>query len=162
MTIRGAAAALLAVACSRDLELADDPTGSFVVVGVPEPPEGGVPEVERAAFTDPALLACAARPTEPGCVGINDYPCDLAGWVPRLVEECEAGSGCTGRGFLSIELGEQGCAVAVGMTDPEAALLACVVERLRTVQCPCTATEVVEFLGASTERCGPPPVGPKG
>lgn len=159
---RRGAAALLAVACSRDVELADDPGGSFVVLAVPEPPDGGVPEVERSAFTDPALPACGARPVEPACVGINDYPCDLSGWVPALVDECEAISGCTGRGFLSIELGDLGCAVAVGMTDPEPALLACLVERLGAVQCPCTATEVVEFLGASARRCGPPPVGPKG
>jgi hypothetical protein len=146
----------VAPGCSRKADIRDEPDRGTVPPAEVPLPEGGIPELEDAGLDDPAFMACQAREEDEDCRGVNDFPCDFAYWVPVLAQECQVATGCETNGWVEIELGDDGCASALNMDQPNDAFVACVVQELGTHRCPCEAQSVRHFLGLDNDGCVPP------
>ena len=145
--------------CSRHADIVDEPdSGTDLGPNAPQP-DGGIPIVEGSGLDDPSLDACADRPENVACRGANDFPCDFSAWVPVLAEECQTETGCVTDGWVELELGDDGCASAIYMDQPNPDYVACLVETLGAYRCPCAAMSFNYFLGIGNDGCetGPTP-----
>ena len=144
---------MLALACGRRAEIfgEEQPRGRERDSAVdragsnpnPTPPDGGVPVLVEAGLEFEGG-ACATRLVT--CPSTSDFPCQRNAWYGRIVERCRESAGCV-RGWLSIRLEGAGCASELGMTDPNPAFVACVVEQLKLGRCPCPAELTNVHLG---------------
>ncbi len=148
-------------ACSRHADIKDEPDAG-ADLGPAVRPDAGIPLLADAGLDDPTFLTCAERAENGACRGANDFPCDFAAWMPQLAQECQTATSCVTSGWVQIDLGDDGCATAIYMDQPNDAYVACLVEKLSTSRCPCAATTFSDFLGISNDGCdeGPPPCGP--
>jgi hypothetical protein len=145
--------------CSRQADIKDEPdSGTDLGPNAPRP-DGGVPLVEDTGLDDPGLVACNERPENGACRGANDFPCDFAAWVPMLAQECQNETGCVSNGWVELELGDDGCAAAIYMDEPNEAYVSCLVATLGAYRCPCAAMSFGHFLGIGNDGCdsGPSP-----
>ena len=145
--------ALLAFACSRQLELYDEPdAGAAPIGGVPQPPDE-IPEVVDSGVGGEERVACAARPTGK-CQGANDFPCDFGGWVERAVDQCQLATDCQANDWVRVELAADGCVAAIGMVEPQPAFVACLAEEFGSFGCPqCGAMAATSYLGEGNAGC---------
>jgi hypothetical protein len=145
--------ALWAGACSRQLELYDEPDASVAPVGNgPQAPED-IPEVVDSGVTGGERAACAERPTGK-CQGANDFPCDFSGWVERTMRQCEAAADCRANGWVRVSLASDGCVSAIGMVVPEPTFVACLAQEFGSFGCTqCGAMEAVHYLGEGNNGC---------
>jgi hypothetical protein len=140
-------------ACSRHADIKDEPdSGTDLGPNAPRP-DGGVPLVEDSGLDDPSLTPCADRPENGACRGANDFPCNFAGWVPVLAEECQTETGCSSNGWVELELADDGCATAIYMDQPNAAYVTCLVSKLGAYRCPCEGMSFGHFLGIGNDGC---------
>jgi hypothetical protein len=146
----------VAAGCSRKADIRDEPDAGTIPPPEVPLPDGGIPELEDAGLDDPEFPACPAREEDEDCRGVNDFPCDFAYWVPVLAQECQQATGCETNGWVEIELGDDGCASALHMDQPNEAFVSCVVHELGTHRCPCEAQSVRHFLGLDNDGCVPP------
>ncbi len=142
-----------AICCSRHADIRDEPEGGTDLGPTAPQPDGGIPLVENSGLDNPSFLACAERPENGACRGANDFPCDFSAWVPMLVEECQIETGCVTSGWVELELGDDGCAAAIHMEQPNDAYVACLVETLGAYRCPCAAMSFAHFLGIRVDGC---------
>ena len=147
--------------CSRQADIRDEPDSGTDLGPTAPQPDGGIPPVENAGLDNPSFVACAERPENGACRGANDFPCDFSAWVPMLAEQCQTETGCVSSGWVELELGDDGCATAIYMDQPNEDYVACLVETLGAYRCPCAAMSFAHFLGIGNEGCtsGPTPCG---
>lgn len=148
-----ALALLLALACSRRIELYDEPdAGSAPVGGVPQPPDQ-IADIPDSGVSGAERAVCAERPTGQ-CQGANDFPCDFGGWVERAVDRCQLETDCQANDWVRVALGADGCVAAIGMVEPEAAFVACLADEFGSFGCPqCGAMEATSYLGEGNTGC---------
>ena len=139
-------------ACSREQNLVDEPDSGSNVPG-PRACDGGIPEVD-SGVASVELTPCAERPLG-DCEGANDFPCEFDPWFQSVVESCQAQSDCHAAGCVEAHVGENGCVESLHMTEPQSALIECLVETLGAYRCPCGITLARRYLGVST-GCGRP------
>ena len=152
MVVACAVSSMLVLACGRRAEIfgEEEPrarerdSGVDRAAGPASPPDGGVPVLVDAGLEYEAD-ACAARSVT--CPTNSDFPCQRHAWYGKLIERCREGAGCV-HGWLSIRLESPGCASELGMTDPNPAFVACMVEQLNLGRCPCPAELTNVHLGA--------------
>ncbi|HEY6723707.1 MAG TPA: hypothetical protein VI197_06725 [Polyangiaceae bacterium] len=145
---------IFACGCSRDAEIYDEPE---TFVPPPMPTQRETPSVPNLDLED--FPACSARP-EGDCRGVNDFPCAFTDHARDVIEACFLSTDCRADGWVSVELGDDGCLSDIGMESLEAAFAECLREALGPIQCPCGASEYSVFLGVENEACrddsGPP------
>jgi hypothetical protein len=145
----------LLVACSREAEVQQGDPFVLDDAPIPEVPDSGVPSVLDGELASPELTSCAERPIAAHCVGSNDFPCRVSNLVPRVVEACQLEVPCRASGWLTISTDSGGCFSDIGMTRPSPDLVACLVELLGELRCPCDAQTVTQYLGFGTDECRP-------
>jgi hypothetical protein len=138
--------------CSRQTELRGEADAGSTVYTPNLPEAGTLPEVPDAGLDDPALPACAERPTG-DCVGVNDFPCDFSRWVNKTANECLASTDCKADGWVGVQMTEEGCVSSLHMEEPEDAFVACMAESLRGFRCPCREGFSAAFLGLDNDGC---------
>jgi hypothetical protein len=79
---------------------------------------------------------CAARPTD-ACYGDVDFPCNVSDWVTALAKKCQQATDCATNGSVEISLGNSGCVTKIAMTQPNDAMVACLVKQVTAVRCQC-------------------------
>ncbi len=141
-------------ACDRAVDLRDEPR-TF-----PQPSTPGSKDV-KLVDTDLGTSAhaeCAERPLGE-CVGPSDFPCAFDGWIQASAESCQLETDCRTNGTLVVRMDEGGCVSALLMDQPNDEVVACLVEKLGDVRCPCAATEASYYFGIGNVGCGqePPP-----
>jgi hypothetical protein len=148
--------------CSRHADIRDEPdSGTDLGPSAPKP-DAGIPLVEDTGLDEPTLLVCGERPENSACRGVNDFPCEFSTWVTSLAEECQQGTGCMTDGWVELELGDDGCATAIYMDQPNDAYVSCLVEALGAYRCPCTAMSFSHFLGVGNDGCNAGPTACQG
>lgn len=145
-----AAAPELFVACERHADLRDEPDSSFIAP-TPTLDAGDVPDLDAGLRSD-AYAACADRPAG-NCQGPIDFPCDFEGWVILTAETCQNATGCVTDGWLEVKLASDGCASVIGMSEPNDAIVACLLAELGAVRCPCGALEYTYYFGEANSGC---------
>lgn len=151
--LSGLLLAVLAGACSRQLELYDEPDASAAPVGSGPQPPAEIPEVVGSGVGGAEHPACGERPTGK-CQGANDFPCDFSGWVERAVPDCQQAADCRANGWVRVVLASDGCVSAIGMVEPEPAFIACLVQEFGSFGCPqCSAMEATHYLGEGNDGC---------
>ena len=142
--------------CSRRAEIAGGPDGGLVLPPRPVDPLGdaGLVDIEPGTTPPPP---CEERPSDPGCTGVNDFPCDFVGWASDVAAECQALTDCRSNGVLAVDMGNNGCISRIAMSEPNAAFAACLRERFDHGRCSCAAQSTQEFLGIGNEGCQPTP-----
>jgi hypothetical protein len=146
-------AVLGSLACSRRAEIENAPdAGEIPVTEVPQP-DAGVPPVVDASLQNADGLACADRPVQVACVGVNDFPCAFDAWLQTLAQACQVQTDCHTDGWLEVQIGSDGCASELRMEDPDAAYVACIAEQLSRYQCPCADVVGSRFLGLGHDGC---------
>lgn len=140
--------------CSRRAEIAERPDGGLVAPPSPTNLLGdaGLVDIEPGATPPPP---CDERQADRGCSGVNDFPCDFAGWANEVARECQALTDCRSNGVLAVDMGSDGCVSRIAMTEPNAAFAACLRERFDHGRCSCGAQSTQEFLGFGNEGCQP-------
>jgi hypothetical protein len=153
LALSGMLLALSASACSRQLELYNEPDASTAPIGSgPQPPDE-IPEVVDSGVRGEELQPCPERPTGQ-CQGVNDFPCDFSGWVGRAVERCQEAADCRANDWVRVELAADGCVSAIGMVVPEPAFVACLAQEFGSFGCPqCGAMEAEHYLGEGNDGC---------
>ena len=152
------AASALWGACSRKADIYDEPESTIKPPTTGTPLDAGLTEID-AAFGSPDLPACADRPENTDCRSSNDFLCNLGALVSVVVAECQAASDCTANGWFAVELGDDGCASRLEMSEVNPRFAECAVDRLAAVSCPCTRTRTQVFLGVGNDGC--PDGGPR-
>lgn len=142
----------IAAACSRDADIVDELDAS-VTTAPTFNPDADIPPLDAGLGTD-AYPACSERPLGQ-CVGSNDFPCAMAQWVKKTATSCHEATGCESSGFLQVRMGADGCVTEIGMEQPNAAVIACIVAELGSYRCPCTEGMTTYFFVASP-GCTPP------
>ncbi len=143
-------------ACDRRAEIADE--GDFF-----EPPptnvvtDAGLVTLD-ASLAAPDFTACAERAETPACVGVNDFVCDLGGLLNSVAKECQVLSNCSSNGWFGVEVGSDGCASSLSVSEPNPAFEACAIARLGAARCPCKSANARVFLGFGNRGC--PDAGP--
>jgi hypothetical protein len=145
-------------ACDRKANIFDEPMTMVRPTPTGTLLDAGLTPID-ADFSDPGLPACAERPEAGECRGANDFPCDLEGLVAAVVRECQPASDCSTNGWLAVELGADGCAALLEMSEPEPRFADCASARLAAVSCPCGKTRTQIFLGLGNAGC--PDAGPR-
>lgn len=145
-------------ACSRKADIFDEPPSTIKPPTTGTPLDAGLTEID-AAFGSPSLLACADRPENTDCRSSNDFLCNLDALVSVVVGECQAASDCTANGWFAVELGDDGCASRLEMSEPNRRFVECAIERFGAVSCPCPKTRSQVFLGLGNDGC--PDGGPR-
>jgi hypothetical protein len=148
--------AVVVTACSRRANIYDDPdAGSFETDPTLE--AGDVPEIDSGIGSD-SFPPCAERPFGE-CQGPVDFPCNFAGWVTDVAAACQEQTGCKTNGWLEVTLGDDGCVASLGMHEPNDEIVACLVERLGALRCPCEAATTTYYFGVGHSGgcdAGPP------
>jgi len=153
--LAAAAASFLAPAavasCERHADIRDEREQEFVAP--PQLDAGDIPELDSGLGGD-AFPACAERPVG-SCAGPIDFPCAFAGWVDDTAESCQQATGCKTNGWLEVHMGNDGCVAAIGMDEPNAEIVGCLLEEFGSVTCPCTAEEETYFFGNDNDGTCP-------
>jgi hypothetical protein len=151
VTIRLLAAVALLAGCSRRADLRDEPDGGVDLQ--PALDAGDVPAIDGALDGAPP---CAMRPQGP-CEGPVDFPCAFSDWVIQTADGCQQATGCVTNGWLEVTMDDAGCVVAIGMTEPNDAIVGCLAAELGASSCPCMSGVVQHFFGvANMGSCGEP------
>ena len=145
-------------ACSRQADIFDEPTGAVTTTPTGAPLDGGLTVID-GAFSDPQQPACDTRLADRECRSSNDFPCNFEALFDLVTRECKVASGCTANGCFAAELGQDGCATRLEMSEPNAKFIECAVQRLGTVRCPCGKSRGQVYLGLSNNGC--PDGGPR-
>lgn len=132
------------LACVRHADIRDEPEGGILA---PEPQidAGEIPELDSGLGTD-AYPSCGERPLGK-CQGTNDFPCAFEGWMVSTAESCQTSTGCVTNGWLEVTMGAEGCVEAIGMDQPNDAMVACLLAELGAVRCPCLSVKGSYFFG---------------
>lgn len=147
-----AAAAMPFTGCQRYADLRDEPDASPIVT-TPDLDAGDIPELDSGLASD-AHPSCGGRP-EGKCHGPVDFPCDFDGWASATAVSCDEATGCITNGFLEVTMATNGCVVAIGMNEPNDAMVACLIAEFGAVRCPCTEGTFTHFFGVG--NTGPCP-----
>ena len=139
-------------ACVRHADIRDEPDASDIDIE-PIVDAGDIPELDSGLGSD-AYMACSERPLGE-CYGTLDFPCGFEGWVLKLAESCFKATGCKANGWVEVKMGQDGCVLSIGMDQPNAEILDCMVPELGAVQCPCMGGEISHFFGLGNK--GPCP-----
>jgi len=146
--------------CMRRADIVDEPDG----IGGPITPTleaGPTPTVDSGLGTD-AFASCTDRPFGM-CQGPVDFPCAFPTWVNNTASKCQRLSMCATNGWLRVALGAEGCVDAIGMDQPNDAVVRCLAAELGATRCPCRPSEVTYFFGvANSPDSGTCNSGPKG
>lgn len=145
-------------ACSRKADIFDEPAQTVTATPTGAPRDAGLTEID-GAFSDPKQPACNTRPEDEDCRSSNDFPCHFDGLVDSVMRECKVASGCTANGWFAVELGQDGCATRLEMSEPNAKFIECAVQLLSTVRCPCQKSRTQVYLGLGNNGC--PDGGPR-
>lgn len=145
-------------ACSRKADIYDEPKSTVTPTPTGTPLDAGLTEID-AGFGSADPVACSERPEESACRGANDFLCNLDALVKVVVDECQAASDCTANGWIAVELGDDGCATRLEMSEVNSRFATCAAERLRALSCPCLKTRSQVFLGLGNDGC--PDGGPR-
>jgi hypothetical protein len=139
----------LAAGCSRRTEIAAQNEGGGDLV---QPPidAGDIPEVDAGLGEYPA---CAERPVG-SCQGPVDFPCAFAEWVENTAARCQEETGCVTNGWLEVTMDDDGCVTAIGMDQPNDAVLECLAAELGAKSCPCGAVTATYLFGFDNDGCG--------
>lgn len=152
------APAVLAEGCRREADLLDEPDGSVVPNPTPEY-DGDIPLLDAGVVGD-AYGSCEERPVL-SCKGANDFVCGFPEWIRSIARECQKQTQCMTNGWLSVELGNDGCVSILGMDHPNDMIVDCLVARFSVERCPCPAMTATYYFGAGNSgKC--PDGGPKG
>lgn len=151
----GAALALGSTAqiggCTRRADIRDEPDGA--VKPPPQLDAGDIPELDSGLGTD-AFMACEDRPYGE-CNGPVDFPCAFQSWVTSTAKDCQYATGCKTNGWLEVKLSDDGCVVAIGMDEPNEEIVACLLEELGSLRCPCDESETKHFFGIGNDGVCP-------
>jgi hypothetical protein len=145
--------ALLGGACSRRADLLDDPTGGLELGPTAQYDESELVDL-MVPFGEPPFVACSERPTG-ACVGVNDFPCDFAGWFNAAADTCQIQTGCRTNGWVVADMSAEGCVERLQMTEPNSEYAECLVEVLGASRCPCGVERRQRFLGIENQPCFP-------
>jgi hypothetical protein len=128
----------------RHADIRDEPDAAIIT---PDPvlDAGDIPVLDSGLGTD-AFPPCGERPLGE-CYGTLDFPCGMEGWVIKTAEACQEATSCATNGWLEVKMGADGCVQAIGMDQPNDAIVACILAEMGTVQCPCSITESTYFFG---------------
>ena len=141
-----------AAACSRKVELANEQSSNFVPSNTAPLADSGIPLIADAGLHSASFAACGERP-EGDCRGGNDFPCNFVAWLPQIIDECQARTGCRANDWLSVDL-ESGCATAIGMVEPNQEFVACLAETFGAFRCPCLGhLTSARYLGVANNGC---------
>lgn len=151
--------ALQAGACSRHVELRADPDGSLLT-GDPTLDAGTIADLDSGLGTD-AFPPCATR-SDNECYGTSDFPCAFSEWAERTALECQRATDCVTNGYLHVTLDDEGCVSAIGMTEPNDAMVACLLGVFGTQRCACGASDMTQFFGLTNTGTCPDGGGPGG
>jgi hypothetical protein len=143
---------LLLGACSREVNIKDAPESGVGVGRGTDRDAGEIPIVLDAGLDSSLFAPCAER-SNGRCAGPNDFLCNFDDYVVTIVNECQVATGCGANGLVAVELGDDGCASAIRMTEPHSPFLGCLVEELGSVRCPCDAEYTEVFLGVASSGC---------
>jgi hypothetical protein len=136
-----------APSCTRHADLRDEPDADLID---PDPvvSSGPVPPVNGAiSGTSPP---CAGRPFG-ACQGPVDFPCRFAPWATDVARSCQVKTGCETNGRVEVTMNEDGCVDGLAMDEPGTAIVACLVEALGDVKCPCGEGKVSYFYGLAND-----------
>lgn len=145
-------------ACSRKADIFDEPESTLNPTPTGTPLDAGLTEID-AGFDSPDLALCADRPENADCRSSNDFLCNLDALVGVVIDECQVASSCTANGWVAVELGDDGCATRLEMSEVNPRFAACASERLGAVSCPCMKTRSQLFIGLGNDGC--PDGGPR-
>jgi hypothetical protein len=143
-------AASVLVACSRHADIVDEPDAAYIPPS-PRLDAGDIPMLDSGLDTD-AFPACEERPVG-DCVGSNDFLCAFAHLLDETAEACQRETGCKTDGWIQVDMGGDGCVAALGMTDPNEAIVKCLLEKLGSVRCPCREESRTYFFGIDNDGC---------
>ena len=138
-------------ACVRHADIYDEPDGGSIMT-TPQFDAGKVMPID-AGLRDDGGLPCEGRPYAVECKGPADFPCDFEGFVLLTATQCQAATGCQTNGILEVKLATDGCVAEVGMSQPNAAMVDCLVDIYQAVRCPCGASELSISLGHENDGC---------
>lgn len=144
-----ASAILFLAACTRTADLRDEADGGTIATD-PSLDAGVIPDLDAGLDSD-AFAPCEERPVGQGCVGTNDFPCAFGTWINAVAANCQIVTGCNTNGWLSAEMDDSGCVRAIGMDNPNDAMVACLVAELASVQCPCPSVSAKYFFGLGND-----------
>lgn len=145
--------ALLAGSCSRNADLVDDYEGGIELGPMAPFDESELIDLQ-VPFGEPPFSECSARPRG-ACVGVNDFPCDFNGWFNATIDACVLETGCRSNGWVSADMGANGCVERLQMTEPNQAFADCLTAVLGQYRCPCGVESRRRFLGISNQPCFP-------
>jgi hypothetical protein len=157
-SVVGGMVALHLGGCMRHAEIIDK-EDALVVAPPPELDSGIIPELDSGLGSD-AFGSCSSRLVGK-CEGPVDFGCTFKNWVDTTAVRCNAATGCKTTGWLEVKLDGEGCVGAIGMTQPNDAILKCLINEFITTRCSCSKLERKYFFGftaAGDAGCG----GPKG
>ncbi|MBM4358519.1 MAG: hypothetical protein FJ096_10470 [Deltaproteobacteria bacterium] len=139
------------VACDRSADIRDEHDPVFLPKAPKTDDDMLVPvDVELGP---PAYPGCMER-SETACYGDSDFPCNFDGWAAKVIDRCQAESGCATNGDVEVTLAPNGCVDGLAMTQPNDAFVACVAAAFGEVRCPCEeALTFGVFLGLGNGGC---------
>jgi len=149
-----AVALLGGLACSRQVNIRDEPEGGVTGPQMVLEPDAAIPAVDAGLDMGPA---CESR-EEGNCRGTNDFACAYEPWVRQVAKDCLTLTGCSTNGWLTVDMGEDGCVSAIGMDQPNADYVACLVASFGAYRCPCHMSHMNYLVGFANEGC--PDAGP--
>ncbi|MBK8253648.1 MAG: hypothetical protein IPK82_13400 [Polyangiaceae bacterium] len=131
--------------CTRHADVRDD-LGQTTDFDPTPTEDASVPPLDADLGND-AYPSCADRPLG-DCFGSDDFPCAFALWAVTVAQDCQVQTGCITNGTVQITMGADGCVSALGMDQPNDAIIECLIEQLSAVNCPCTEEETINhFFG---------------
>jgi hypothetical protein len=145
-------------ACSRKADIVDEPAGTVTATPTGAPLDAGLTVID-GAFSDPSQPACDTRPEDQDCRSSNDFPCNFDALVESVAKDCKVASGCTSNGWFAAELGQDGCATRLEMSEPNDKFIECAIQLMSTVRCPCEKSRSQVYLGLGNKGC--PDGGPR-
>lgn len=144
---------LLTLGCTREADIYDEPP---MFVPPPMPTQAETPSVPGLDLEE--FPACSERP-EGDCRGVNDFPCAFGEYAQDVINACFFSTDCRADGWVSVELGEDGCLADIGMEHVDLDFAECVEKTLGPSQCPCGQSRQAVFLGADNDGCDEGPDG---
>ena len=143
------AVALGWLACSRQVNIRDEPEGGVTGPMMTFEPDAAIPPVDAGLDMGPA---CESR-EEGNCRGTNDFACAFDPWVREVAKDCLTLTGCSTNGWLVVDMGEDGCVSGIGMEQPNSDYVSCLVASFGAYRCPCRAVSFNYHLGFSNDGC---------
>ncbi|APR87491.1 hypothetical protein A7982_12840 [Minicystis rosea] len=145
-------AATMTEACVRHADIYDEPDGGGLMT-TPQFDAGKVMPVD-AGLRGEGGIACEDRLIAKECKGPIDFACDFDGFVFLAANKCQKATGCMTNGILEVKMASDGCVSEIGMSQPNDAMVACLVEIFEAGRCPCGTSELSLSLGHDNAGCG--------